>query len=555
MLKVLGEDGAWQNITDYAVAQASAQFSVASGRIDAVVESVDANSKQISEVKETADTVSSTVSELTKDGGRISSVEQRVDSISTTVGDEQSGLVSKVNQTSSELTTYIESNDGAITEVKQDVSGVKSSVGTLQSDMTIVQQKQNSLSTTVTDQDNRLSEVEQTATAISAKVKTYDTVAENLFPTPYYNTKINTSTGYFHTIAPTLIKPTEAGATVSVRLRGRFGRYRLRMFYAYNYKAYVELYGSQHADVLSGKRKADYVGGTDNEVIEYSFTSADTYSDDTNAAIFAVRTIDDADGTIDANCILSHVIVAQTDNITLGTLLKDTGIDIEAGAVTVTADNFKVQNNSGEQTALVDASGKLTVSLIDVVNLAAQRVYGMIAGSNYPICALNADGDGAYVIYYPNTDTTMLRICPADDEGESVIQFFDTDGLELWHIGKSASFVTSGYSWTIIVMADITESEAKSAVNYANTDKAFNVYVYHCEDSSKYAAYNGMYFTDNTSTPDKCTLVAANTILYEANYSGGVPNAQGYEIPKVRWQHTIGSTDGVSTGKKPISVS
>jgi hypothetical protein len=64
-----------------------------------------------------------------------------------------------------------------------------------------------------------------------------------------------------------------------------------------------------------------------------------------------------------------------------------------------------------------------------------------------------------------------------------------------------------------------------------------------------------MYFTDNTSTPDKCTPVAANTILYEANYSGGVPNAQGTVTPMVRWQHTIGSTDGVSSGKKPLSVS
>ena len=48
------------------------------------------------------------------------------------------------------------------------------------------------------------------------------------------------------------------------------------------------------------------------------------------------------------------------------------GFDIKNGEFTATADNFKVQNNKGEWTFLVDENGKLNAKLID-----ATEIYGM----------------------------------------------------------------------------------------------------------------------------------------------------------------------------------
>ena len=53
---------------------------------------------------------------------------------------------------------------------------------------------------------------------------------------------------------------------------------------------------------------------------------------------------------------------AQSTANTISQGLKDTGIDIESKKVTVTADNFQVQNNSGETTMTVDKDGNLCTS-------------------------------------------------------------------------------------------------------------------------------------------------------------------------------------------------
>lgn len=52
--------------------------------------------------------------------------------------------------------------------------------------------------------------------------------------------------------------------------------------------------------------------------------------------------------------------------------LLASGLDIKEKKFTATADNFKVQNNKGEQTLLVDENGKLNTELID-----ATEIYGM----------------------------------------------------------------------------------------------------------------------------------------------------------------------------------
>ena len=54
--------------------------------------------------------------------------------------------------------------------------------------------------------------------------------------------------------------------------------------------------------------------------------------------------------------------------------LLDTGIDVEAGEVTITADTFKVRNNAGKQTALVDAKGQITAELLNAMQIVTEAL-------------------------------------------------------------------------------------------------------------------------------------------------------------------------------------
>ena len=88
-------------------------------------------------------------------------------------------------------------------------------------------------------------------------------------------------------------------------------------------------------------------------VCEENAASAYSYSkieQTANSISLKVKTAEDAANT------------AQSTANAISQGLKDTGIDIESKKVTVTADNFQVQNNSGETTMTVDKDGNLCTS-------------------------------------------------------------------------------------------------------------------------------------------------------------------------------------------------
>ena len=117
--------------------------------------------------------------------------------------------------------------------------------------------------------------------------------------------------------------------------------------------------------------------------------------------------------------------------------LLATGIDIDNKIVTVTADKFRVQNNSGEQTALVTGDGKLTTSLIDANTVVAQGIKTQeLEAQN-----LKVTGSSKFGIWSIGTDSKWGDVIQASD-------FTDLNGVT--YVGSmmqyTPSFVRGGSS-------------------------------------------------------------------------------------------------------------
>ena len=117
--------------------------------------------------------------------------------------------------------------------------------------------------------------------------------------------------------------------------------------------------------------------------------------------------------------------------------LLATGIDIDNKIVTVTADKFRVQNNSGEQTALVTGDGKLTTSLIDADTVVAQGIKTQeLEAQN-----LKVTGSSKFGIWSIGTDSKWGDVIQASD-------FTDLNGVT--YVGSmmqyTPSFVRGGSS-------------------------------------------------------------------------------------------------------------
>ncbi len=77
--------------------------------------------------------------------------------------------------------------------------------------------------------------------------------------------------------------------------------------------------------------------------------------------------------------------------------LLATGIDIEKKEVTVTADNFKVRNNAGVETMLVDANGKLSTPLINAQAVVASGISAQtINAGNATFNNLHVGGESTF---------------------------------------------------------------------------------------------------------------------------------------------------------------
>lgn len=138
-------------------------------------------------------------------------------------------------------------------------------------------------------------------------------------------------------------------------------------------------------------------------------------------------------------------IKLEVDNLDDG--LKATGIDIEDKKISVTADNFSIQNNKGETTTSVDAQGNLAVSSV------ACRYNDGDEGTTPFVADWNAKGDGIQRWYYPNGN--IRAEVGWDNDTESFIRKFDENGILLWKIGNPAEFMYDNEPiWVKIILSE-----------------------------------------------------------------------------------------------------
>ena len=119
---------------------------------------------------------------------------------------------------------------------------------------------------------------------------------------------------------------------------------------------------------------------------------------------------------------------ARTDD--LETAMVETGIDISNRKIIAKADTFEVRNNSGDVTARVDASGRLSSNVF----------HANAEASANPLVTINENFDGYARWYYPDTTIPCIEI-GWDSAQDSVFRVYDANGNMVWKLGMSQAFM------------------------------------------------------------------------------------------------------------------
>lgn len=152
--------------------------------------------------------------------------------------------------------------------------------------------------------------------------------------------------------------------------------------------------------------------------------------------------------------------------------LKDTGIDIESKKITVTADNFQVQNNEGDTTLAVDEKGNLVTNTLQAIGT-----------DGNPLISANVNSSGFLTFYYPNTNQKQMEM-GWDAESASLMRYYDDLGNMLWKIGSERGFVAPTSNliiaekqyWFIGTLDEIPAKDAYLAVASSSPLGATTVY-------------------------------------------------------------------------------
>lgn len=336
----------YMDVKDWAKGMAegytNTQFNVLAERINSSVTEVKAYTNN--QVQGVSDLLSSGLNTVQ---GNVDSLRRYVDGeYYDALTDILDGLENNIGSVSFRTST-LEQTAEAITErvvsVEADAAGLKQSVG----------------------------ELEVRSDRITAQVSTTRQAVPNLCATPFVDAVSSAASGYF--AAGTyfaLTEEIEAGATVTVRLRGRFYPGGVVTVFAGSWSM---------GGVLSTEKPV--VGGIDNEEVVGTFTASASGVPGKKLIIQTGKYID-GQWHYSGDCNLKYIAVvrgavmpqAYREEDALGDALLPTGIDIRERRVKITADNFEVENNSGERTMLVDENGQITAKLIDADSITARRV-------------------------------------------------------------------------------------------------------------------------------------------------------------------------------------
>lgn len=280
-------------------------------------------------------------------------------------------ISSEVTKVQEDLGQWKDATRGQFTTLGGEVTAVKERTSTLEQTAEAITERVVSVEADAAGLKQSVGELEVRSDRITAQVSTTRQAVPNLCATPFVDAVCSAANGYF--AAGTyfaLTEEIEAGATVTVRLRGRFYPGGVVTVYAGSWSM---------GGVLSTEKPV--VGGIDNEEVVGTFTASASGVPGKKLIIQTGKYID-GQWHYSGDCNLKYIAVvrgavmpqAYREEDALGDALLPTGIDIRERKVKITADNFEVENNSGERTMLVDENGQITATLIDADSITARRV-------------------------------------------------------------------------------------------------------------------------------------------------------------------------------------
>ena len=145
------------------------------------------------------------------------------------------------------------------------------------------------------------------------------------------------------------------------------------------------------------------------------------------------------------------------DSYSVENKLQATGIDIENKKVTITADTFKVKNNDGDETMLLDQSGTLNTELVKAKTLETTSVDG----------ARVLVQEGLMQFFNPNGACNIQFGINSD--GYVVLSYYDNDGKLLYDLGPNgldaSSIKSSSLTSDTYVNAETFFGEAQFYLN------------------------------------------------------------------------------------------
>jgi hypothetical protein len=280
------------------------------------------------------------------------------------------------------------------------------------------------------------SEIKQTADAISLKIKeTEYFTTSNLIVGSYK--KFENKDYLLATYNLADVKPNH-GDTVTLSFSGKIE----------DIQGSVAIYNSGGSVYLARIYASNGFNET-TQRYEITFTWLTKREDGVTAPNTDIRIYQGANagavGSFEKPSIIYDVMLTRTDKpvaykptpTDVEDKLKDTGIDIESKKITVTADNFQVQNNEGDTTLAVDEKGNLVTNTLQAIGT-----------DGNPLISANVNNSGYLYFYYPNTNQIQMEM-GWDAESASLMRYYDMNGNMLWKVGDERGFVVPDYSeWT-----------------------------------------------------------------------------------------------------------
>ena len=354
---------------------------------DSINSTVQTQSGQISQLQQTAGSLTSTVQtqggqistlQQTVNGfdGRIENVEGDIDTLELTTNglsntvQTQSGQISQLQQTAGSLTSTVQTQSGQISQLQQTAGNLTSTVQTQSGQISTLQQTATSLTSRIGNAEGNISELQQTERGLNYVVSNMQRIGSNEHPFPSDN-EYEEYVYFKRTSASVPARP-QGDITEDRDIDHAWTKYRLSadstQKYVFISKRTKPTGSISHStDSWSNWGYAmlwqvnGYQRGT--QVTASLQIQADGIS----------STVQNQAGQISQISQDAEAISLKVDNINDG--LDATGIDIEQGTITLSADNTVIGPSGIDGKFISDSTTAMNKLVIDSVN-GGMKLYG-----------------------------------------------------------------------------------------------------------------------------------------------------------------------------------